>query len=56
MEKLRQREHELAVFVSGHRFWTEVTTAERVDKRMKLKHAHEVPPGGNKADNGEQKP
>ncbi|WP_019060378.1 hypothetical protein [Streptomyces prunicolor] len=56
VEKLRQREHELAVFVSGHRFWTEVAATDRVDKRMKLKHAHEVPPDGNKADNGQQKP
>ncbi|MFJ3664822.1 hypothetical protein ACIPSE_00025 [Streptomyces sp. NPDC090106] len=39
VEKLRQREHELAVFVSGHRFWTEVATPERVDARMGLKHA-----------------
>jgi len=52
VEKLRQREHELAVFVSGHRFWTEVTTAERVESRMKLKHAHEAPPVDEKADNG----
>lgn len=42
VEKLRQREHELAVFVSCHRFWTEVTAPERVDARMKLKHAHEA--------------
>lgn len=39
MEKLRQREHELAVFVSCHRFWAEVATAERVDARTELKHA-----------------
>ncbi|MEV0912271.1 MULTISPECIES: hypothetical protein [Streptomyces] len=52
VEKLRQREHELAVFVSGHRFWTEVTAAERVESRMKLKHAHEAPPVDEKADNG----
>ncbi|MFI6929431.1 hypothetical protein [Streptomyces sp. NPDC050287] len=42
VEKLRQREHELAVFVSCHRFWTEVVAAERVNARMKLKHAHEA--------------
>lgn len=42
VEKLRQREHELAVFVSCHHFWTEVTAPERVDARMKLKHAHEA--------------
>ncbi|MGW7258451.1 hypothetical protein [Streptomyces sp. NPDC054834] len=42
VEKLRQREHELAVFVSGHRFWSEVAASDRVDARMKLKHANEV--------------
>ncbi|MBK6017523.1 hypothetical protein [Streptomyces sp. MBT53] len=52
VEKLRQREHELAVFVSGHRFWTEVTATDRVESRMKLKHAHEAPPADEKADNG----
>ncbi|MFJ3302046.1 hypothetical protein ACIPSA_02780 [Streptomyces sp. NPDC086549] len=41
VEKLRQREHELAVFVSGHRFWAEVAAAERMDARMKLKHTRE---------------
>ncbi|ANP54775.1 hypothetical protein J2Z21_001580 [Streptomyces griseochromogenes] len=41
VEKLRRREHELAVFVSGHRFWAEVASAERVGARMKLKQAHE---------------
>ncbi|MHC3474404.1 hypothetical protein ACYF6T_37680 [Streptomyces sp. 7R007] len=41
VEKLRRREHELAVFVTTHRFWTDVTGADRVDARMKLKHAHE---------------
>jgi hypothetical protein len=40
VEKLRRREHELAVFVSGHRFWAEVTGADRVDARTRLKHAH----------------
>ncbi|MFI5688275.1 hypothetical protein [Streptomyces sp. NPDC051636] len=43
VEKLRQREHELAVFVSCHRFWAEVAAGDRVDARMKLKHAHETP-------------
>jgi hypothetical protein len=42
VEKLRRREHELAVFVTCHRFWTEFTSAERVDARMKLKHAREA--------------
>ncbi|MDF3146652.1 MULTISPECIES: hypothetical protein [unclassified Streptomyces] len=43
VEKLRHREHELAVFVSGHRFWSDLTGPERVDARTKLKHAHETP-------------
>jgi hypothetical protein len=43
VEKLRRREHELAVFVSGHRFWSEVATADRVEARMTLKHTHEKP-------------
>ncbi|MDO0915305.1 hypothetical protein QQM39_32170 [Streptomyces sp. DT2A-34] len=42
VEKLRHREHELAVFVSGHRFWSALTGPERVDARTKLKHAHEA--------------
>ena len=42
VEKLRQREHELAVFVSTHRFWSEVETEKRVDARTTLKHAHEA--------------
>ncbi|MGY6018647.1 hypothetical protein [Streptomyces spinosirectus] len=42
VEKLRQREHELAVFVSTHRFWTQITGADRVDARTRLKHAHEA--------------
>jgi hypothetical protein len=42
VEKLRQREHELAVFVSTHRFWAEVTATERVDARTRLKHAREA--------------
>ncbi|MGW0764594.1 hypothetical protein [Streptomyces sp. NPDC002676] len=44
VEKLRQREHELAVFVSCHRYWAEVAAADRVEARMRLKHAHEDPP------------
>ncbi|MFM9441779.1 hypothetical protein [Streptomyces acidiscabies] len=42
VEKLRRREHELAVFVTGHRFWAEVETGERVEARMRLKR--EPPP------------
>ncbi|MFF3610763.1 hypothetical protein [Streptomyces sp. NPDC002580] len=39
VEKLRRRELELAVFVTGHRFWSEVTPPDKVDARMRLKHA-----------------
>jgi hypothetical protein len=42
VEKLRRREHELAVFVSTHRFWAEVEAAQRVEARTKLKHAREA--------------
>ncbi|MBY8846316.1 MULTISPECIES: hypothetical protein [unclassified Streptomyces] len=41
VEKLRRREHELAVFVSTHRFWAEVAAGDRVAARSRLKHAHE---------------
>lgn len=41
VEKLREREHELSVFVTCHRFWSEVPATERVAARMHLKHAHE---------------
>jgi hypothetical protein len=39
VEKLRERERELAVFVSCHPHWSEVPVANRVDARMTLKHA-----------------
>ncbi|MFF9483867.1 hypothetical protein [Streptomyces sp. NPDC014676] len=41
VEKLRQREHELAVFVSTHRYWTGLTGADRVHARSRLKHIRE---------------
>ncbi|MEU8586797.1 hypothetical protein AB0C59_07275 [Streptomyces sp. NPDC048664] len=37
VEKLRQRERELAVFISCHRFWEDVTADRTVDTRMRLK-------------------
>ncbi|MFD5819040.1 hypothetical protein ACFV06_10855 [Streptomyces sp. NPDC059618] len=43
VEKLRRRELELAVFVSGHRFWSEVAPPEKVEARMRLKHTRDVP-------------
>nr|WP_203592670.1 MULTISPECIES: hypothetical protein [unclassified Streptomyces] len=44
VEKLRRREHELAVFVSTHRYWAGLTGADRVHARSALKHA--TPRGG----------
>ncbi|MGX2997436.1 hypothetical protein JNUCC64_24775 [Streptomyces sp. JNUCC 64] len=44
VEKLRARERELAVFVTCHRYWTEVTAPEKADARAALKRAHELPP------------
>ncbi|MET9370597.1 hypothetical protein ACIRPR_10545 [Streptomyces griseoflavus] len=41
VEKLRRREHELAVFVSGHRYWAAVGGSDRVHARSRLKHVHE---------------
>ncbi|MET4660760.1 hypothetical protein ACI2LV_05765 [Streptomyces fungicidicus] len=43
VEKLRQREHELAVFVSTHRYWAGFTGGDRVHARSRLKHAHQGP-------------
>ena len=45
VEKLRRREHELAVFVSTHRYWTDLTGPDRVDARSSLKHADEAREG-----------
>lgn len=47
VEKLRRREHELAVFVSTHRYWAGLTGADRVRARSELKHA--TPRGGGTA-------
>ncbi|MFI1416673.1 hypothetical protein ACH4VX_01565 [Streptomyces sp. NPDC020731] len=41
VEKLRQREHELAVFVSTHRYWAGLTGADRTHARSRLKHTRE---------------
>jgi hypothetical protein len=46
VEKLRERERELTVFVTCHRFWAEVAAAEKVDARMSLKHVRETETGG----------
>ncbi|WNM34848.1 hypothetical protein RKE30_33005 [Streptomyces sp. Li-HN-5-11] len=42
VEKLRRREHELAVFITTHRYWSEITGPDGVDARSRLKHAHET--------------
>jgi hypothetical protein len=47
VEKLRRREHELAVFVSTHRYWAELTGSDRVHARSALKHS---PVGADGAD------
>ncbi|GHD92614.1 hypothetical protein [Streptomyces naganishii] len=43
VEKLRRREHELAVFVTTHRYWAQFTGPDGIDARSRLKHAHEAP-------------
>ncbi len=43
VEKLRERERELAVFVSGHRHWCQLADVDRVDARMRLKHVPAQP-------------
>ncbi|MEU6004729.1 hypothetical protein [Streptomyces sp. NPDC047453] len=43
VEKLRRREHELAVFVSTHRYWSELPGPDCVTARSHLKHTHEPP-------------
>ncbi|MFF8030679.1 hypothetical protein [Streptomyces sp. NPDC016626] len=46
VEKLRRREHELAVFVSTHRYWAELTGSDRMRARSRLKHVHQEAPSG----------
>ncbi|EYT80858.1 MULTISPECIES: hypothetical protein [unclassified Streptomyces] len=41
VEKLRRREHELAVFVTTHRYWSAFTGPDAVAARTRLKHARE---------------
>ncbi|MEY7980861.1 hypothetical protein AB8O53_31670 [Streptomyces pilosus] len=52
VEKLRRREHELAVFVSGHRYWDTVGGSDRVTARSRLKHVHEERDEGAGGDAG----
>ncbi|KUF20041.1 MULTISPECIES: hypothetical protein [Streptomyces] len=47
VEKLRARERELAVFVSCHRFWEQVSGPAAVDTRTRLKYVHKPPPGAS---------
>ncbi|GGS94429.1 hypothetical protein [Streptomyces chromofuscus] len=44
VEKLRRRERELAIFVTTHRYWSDLTGPDRVDARGTLKHAHDTSP------------
>ncbi|MGW0736980.1 hypothetical protein [Streptomyces sp. NPDC002851] len=50
VEKLRERERELAIFVTCHRFWQRFTGPDAVDIRMRLKHSHDS--AGDVADEG----
>ncbi|EFF90796.1 MULTISPECIES: hypothetical protein [Streptomyces] len=53
VEKLRRREHELAVFVTTHRYWAQFTGPDRVEARSRLKHACDqapASPAGEDAD------
>ncbi|RAJ90616.1 hypothetical protein K377_01242 [Streptomyces sp. PsTaAH-137] len=43
VEKLRQRELELAVFVTCHRHWSALAGTEAVRSRARLKHVHDDP-------------
>ncbi|MEV5610448.1 hypothetical protein [Streptomyces sp. NPDC052225] len=45
VEKLRRRELELAVFVTCHRYWGELSGADAVRARARLKHMHDPEPG-----------
>nr|WP_237532099.1 hypothetical protein [Streptomyces sp. SID8352] len=45
VEKLRRRERELAVFVSTHRYWAEITGPDRVRARSDLKRTREPADG-----------
>lgn len=40
VEKLRARELELAVFITCHRFWTDLPKPDQVTARMALKNTH----------------
>ncbi|MEU1023742.1 hypothetical protein ABZ366_16945 [Streptomyces sp. NPDC005904] len=43
VEKLRARERELAIFVTCHRYWQQLSGPDAVAARAALKHAHETP-------------
>ncbi|MCQ4213853.1 hypothetical protein [Streptomyces longispororuber] len=46
IEKLRQRERELAVFVTCHRHWAALSGTDAVRARARLKHVHATRPAG----------
>ncbi|MFF3642103.1 hypothetical protein [Streptomyces sp. NPDC002564] len=43
VEQLRTRERELAVFVTCHDYWEQVSGPAAVAARARLKHAHDAP-------------
>ncbi|MCX3060027.1 hypothetical protein [Streptomyces beihaiensis] len=45
VEKLRRRELELAVFVTCHRYWSDLPGPDAVRARARLKHMHDTGTG-----------
>ncbi|MGD6745724.1 hypothetical protein ACOKM3_28315 [Streptomyces sp. BH106] len=60
VEKLRRRELELAVFVTCHRYWSELTGGDAVRARARLKHVHDEParedPGNGQGSRNDESP
>ncbi|GAA2311567.1 hypothetical protein OKJ48_09145 [Streptomyces kunmingensis] len=49
VEKLRRRELELAVFVTCHRYWSDLTGPDSVRARARLKHVRDGGSGRDRA-------
>ncbi|MFZ3570784.1 hypothetical protein ACOKM5_28050 [Streptomyces sp. BH097] len=56
VEKLRRRELELAVFVTCHRYWSELTGGDAVRARARLKHVHDEPEPEPEPEHGQPGP
>jgi hypothetical protein len=56
VEKLREREHELVVLVTGHRYWSQLPADARVDARTALKHTPAAGAGDSSPDQGPPAP